>query len=190
MSEGEDIFRALSPLLDALEILGIGYYIGGSLASSTHGLPRSSMDADLVCDLVPEALDRLADRLGTEYYFDVDAAKKGIRERSAFNMIHQETFFKIDVFPLGRTPYELEAFRRRSQEDLGNRRAFFCSPEDIVLRKLEWFRKGGGVSERQWSDVQGILRVLRKDLDRRYLSRWAPELGVEDLLKRALEEAV
>jgi hypothetical protein len=66
---------------------------------------------------------------------------------------------------------------------------YFASPEDTVLAKLDWFRKGGGTSDRQWRDLLGVLKVQAVALDRTYLNHWARELGVNDLLSRALEEA-
>jgi hypothetical protein len=62
-------------------------------------------------------------------------------------------------------------------------------PEDILLQKLRWFRKGGEISDRQWRDIVGIVRVQRERLDREYLQRNAPVLGVGDLLARALDQA-
>jgi hypothetical protein len=61
--------------------------------------------------------------------------------------------------------------------------------EDVVLLKLDWHRAGGEVSERQWGDVLGVLKVAAGDLDRGYLSLWAKDLGLADLLERALEAA-
>jgi hypothetical protein len=59
----------------------------------------------------------------------------------------------------------------------------------VVLLKLDWFRAGGESSERQWSDVQGVLKVSAGEIDREYLQRWAAELGIGDLVERALTEA-
>jgi hypothetical protein len=63
------------------------------------------------------------------------------------------------------------------------------SAENTVLSKLEWFRAGGEVSERQWWDVVGILRAQAHGLDEAYLDRWAVTLGVADLLERAVAAA-
>ena len=58
-----------------------------------------------------------------------------------------------------------------------------------MLAKLQWYRDGGGVSDRQWNDVLGVLKVQGATLDRAYLEEWARELGLTDLLRRALEDA-
>ena len=69
------------------------------------------------------------------------------------------------------------------------RRVYVSSPEDLILRKLVWYRDGGGVSDRQWRDVLGVLKVQSERLDLAYLGRWAERLGLSDLLSRAVDEA-
>jgi hypothetical protein len=63
------------------------------------------------------------------------------------------------------------------------------TPEDTILRKLLWYEGGGAVSDRQWRDVLGVLRVSGAMLDDRYLDDWAARLGVDALLGRARAEA-
>ena len=58
-----------------------------------------------------------------------------------------------------------------------------------MLAKLQWYREGGGVSDRQWTDVLGVLKVQGATLDRAYLEEWARELGLTSLLRRALDDA-
>jgi hypothetical protein len=70
----------------------------------------------------------------------------------------------------------------------GEARVDAATPEDVVLSKLEWYDAGGRVSERQWGDMAGLLRIHRGALDLPYLRRWAAELRVSDLLERALAE--
>ena len=69
------------------------------------------------------------------------------------------------------------------------RKAYVTTAEDIVLAKLEWYRLGGGVSDRQWRDILGVLKVQAGRLDLDYLQEWAVELGVADLLQRASKES-
>jgi hypothetical protein len=61
--------------------------------------------------------------------------------------------------------------------------------EDIILSKLEWFRMGGEVSEGQWYDVLGVLKVQNTALDMDYLRHWATELNLTELFEQALEDA-
>ena len=81
---------------------------------------------------------------------------------------------------------ELTAFARRQRVDIGAGEIWMASAEDVILAKLSWFRKGGEVSEKQWRDVLGILRVQRGRLDADYLRSMAESLGLSDLLDRAL----
>ena len=188
-----DLLSALGPVVAALDALGVRHYVGGSLASSAHGVPRASIDADVVADLRHEHVVPFVRRLEAAYYVDENRARAAVEARRSFNLIHLETMFKVDVFVTKRRPYDLEALERAQPEaldDSGDSPRFMtASREDIVLAKLEWFRAGGEVSERQWGDVVGVLRTGWPDLEQDYLRRWAVAIGVGDLLARALAEA-
>jgi hypothetical protein len=177
---------------DLLERLGICYLIGGSLASSLHGVFRASVDADLVADLGPEHVIPLSVGLGDRFYHDRTAMRRAIELRRSFNVIHLDSMFKIDVFvPKGR-PFDESQLARREAHQISsdpNRSAFFASAEDTLLAKLDWYRAGGEVSEQQWRDVLGILEVQSDKLDLRYLRSMAASLQVNDLLERALSES-
>jgi hypothetical protein len=118
---------------------------------------------------------------------------EAIRRQSCFNLIHLSTMYKVDVFVAKDRPFDRSALSRITREEVGepgdSLHVWFASVEDVILSKLEWFREGGEVSERQWLDVEGVLKVQRGRLDLMYLRRWAAELNVADLLERALGEA-
>ena len=187
-----DLFRALSPVADRLEDLGVPYYVGGSLASSAHGVPRTSIDADVIADLGTEHVGPLASALAETYYLSQERMKAAVEARRWFNLVHLDTMFKLDVFVAKALPFDRQAFSRVRREALddapGARRFPVASPEDTILSKLEWFRAGGEVSERQWADVVGVLKTGGRALDGGYLRTWASSLGVEDLLARAFLE--
>lgn len=188
-----DFLPALCLVIDAFEALGIAYHIGGSVASSSHGVFRTTMDIDLVADVRPEHAQPLADVLQTEFYIEADDIHQAIDAGASFNIIHLNTGQKIDVFTLRKNTYDQAAFMRADLQPLNDdedARVFFvAAPEDVILNKLRWYRMGGERSERQWLDVQGVLKVQAGLLDEAYLRKWAAEIGVLDLLERAIAES-
>lgn len=188
-----DIFQALGPVVAVLDQLGIRYHVGGSLASSAYGAPRATADVDVMADLRLEHAADFVQRLEAAYYVDLEAVREAIRRRRSFNLVHLETMVKVDVFVPEARPFAAQELNRARPQVLdpseGAPPTFVKSAEDLVLRKLERYRAGGETSERQWADVLGVLNVQRGRLDRAYLAHWAAELGLADLLERALSEA-
>ncbi len=125
------------------------------------------------------------------YYIDEDMVRDAIRHRSSFNIIHQETILKVDVFISKSRLFDQEELRRVQQEVLleGTRPFNMASPEGTILNKLEWYKLGGEVSDRQWNDILGILKVQGTNLDMVYLQKWAANLNVTDLLEHAIVDA-
>ena len=172
------------------DTLGLRYLIGGSLASSLHGIPRSSHDADLVAEIPGRLADEIAKLLESEFYVDSEMIRDAVLRGSSFNVIHDQSGFKVDVFVLTRDPLaQAEMDRRKLYMIDEEASAYFATAEDTVLQKLDWYRKGAEISERQWNDVLGVLKVQRGRLDDTYLDRWAQLIGVADLLARARQQA-
>jgi hypothetical protein len=184
-----DLLVALAPVLEALRDLGVRHYVGGSIASSAHGVPRASIDVDVVAELEPAHAAPLVDALRAAYYVSEERVRDAVARRESFNVIHLETMVKVDVFVSRDRPFDRRALGRARPAALeGGHEIPVSSPEDTILAKLDWFRRGGEVSQRQWSDVTGVLRAGGA-VDEPYLRQGAQELGVVDLLDRALEEA-
>jgi hypothetical protein len=187
-----DLVAALRPVADALAALHVPFYLGGSVASSAHGIARATLDVDIVAALEPSHVDPLVTRLASAYCIPVDRLRSAVAARSSCNFIHLATMFKIDVFVSKGRPFDHQAIERARPQTIDETpsaaRFPIASPEDTVLAKLEWFRRGGETSERQWWDVVGILRVV-DTADHAYLRHWANALGVADLLERALVDA-
>jgi len=187
-----DIIEVTLAVAGVFDALKIDYYIGGSLASSAFGLARATMDVDLAAGITPEYIPRIVKEFEKSFYIDKEAVERAIREKSSFNMIHLDSMFKIDVFIPPDHPFERQVFARRSSRAVtedGSKTLFFASPEDIILRKFVWYQSGGRISERQWSDVLGVIMVQGDSLDQSYLAVWAGELGVADLLGKAYQDS-
>ena len=167
MDNTPDILVPLTPLVEVLEELGVLYHIGGSVASSLYGLPRLTIDVDIVADLRQGHVRPLIDQLQTDYYIDEDMIRDAIKRRSSFNVIHLDTMLKVDVYIPKFRSFDQEELRRAQQEVLleGTRPFNIASPEGTILNKLEWYRMGGEVSDRQWNDILGVLKVQGTNLD-------------------------
>jgi len=182
----ETVVRDLAATLDGV---GIPYMLTGSLASSFHGMPRSTRDIDLVVDPEPGQLESLFAKLPDEsYYADLTMALAALAQRSQFNVVDYRSGWKIDVIIRKNRPFSRTEFGRRTAVEFGGGTLVVASAEDVLLAKLEWGKAGGG-SERQLEDAAGILVGQGQDLDEDYLEKWAAELDVRDELRAAREIA-
>jgi hypothetical protein len=175
-----------------LDALDIRYMVGGSVASSIHGEPRATDDVDLVVRMTSEQADPLVRRLAPVFFIQIEAVREAVTERGSFNLIHLESMQKADIFVLSGEEFPRQALERSApvviQRGTGAS-LVVPSPEDVVLQKLVWFRKGGEASDRQWRDVLGVLKTQSGRLDRSHLDVWARKLGIEDLFERAMGQA-
>lgn len=187
-----DALRVLAEVARAFDTLGIAYLVGGSVASSTHGDFRATQDVDMVAELQNAHVNALVQELGADYYADPDMMRGAIAARSCFNLIQIPLGIKVDVFIADGSPFAREEMRRRLRLPVfgaDTEPVCIASAEDIALQKLRWYRMTGERSDRQWNDVQGVLRVQANALDIAYMGQWAGEIGVADLLTRALDDA-
>jgi hypothetical protein len=172
----------------ALEKLGIRYLVGGSVASSLLGEPRATNDIDMLVELPERRVAELAAALGDEFSVDEEALRAAARARRSWNIFHLPTVTKVDLFIKRADAFDESELSRRLFVPLGKDGAglYVASPEDVILRKLAWYRAGGEVSDSQRRDVLGVVAVSGDRLDRRYLDEWSTRLGVADLLQRAI----
>ncbi|MBL8920352.1 MAG: hypothetical protein JNJ54_15905 [Myxococcaceae bacterium] len=177
----------------ALERMGVRHYVTGSLASSLHGDPRSTNDADLVAALQPHHYAALVKELGSRFYVDEEEFLRAVQSERSFNLVDEVELAKVDVFCVAPAGYQAEALSRVVSLELERDDPFssvsVASANDVILSKLRWYRLGGETSDRQWSDLLGVARAQQGRLDLEYLRRWSREQGTSDLLGRLLEQA-
>ena len=182
--------RGLNELTAALTALRIPFVVGGSLASSAHGVLRSTFDGDLLAVILPVQIPRLVEALGKDWYADSELIRQSLERGRGFNLIHMTTASKFDVFPAS-SDFHTSQLQRAKLTPLRLEGADLCpvaTPEDILLAKLSCYREGGESSEVQWRDIAGIL-VINPDLDWKYVNLWAARLRVSDLLEKARADA-
>jgi hypothetical protein len=163
--------------LDSAEI---AYMITGSMATNFYAVPRMTRDIDIVVELAEKDLARFIPLFETDFYLDSETVRDAVRRRSMFNLIQNEYVIKIDFIVRKDSPYRRREFSRRKGVAVDNRTLYLVAPEDLILSKLEWAKESR--SEMQLSDVKNLLNSV-KPLNRRYLARWAKELGVESLYR-------
>ncbi len=192
LGESELVTRPVELAIEVahlFEQLGIPYYLAGSLASSIHGEPRATRDIDFVAEIGAAQVEPFCRALGDAYYVDRETVAQAVIRHSHFNVVRLDSMLKVDVFlPADRTRFA-EELRRSRVTGVGSDTLRVASAEDTVLAKLDWFRLGGEVSDRQWSDVVGVMRIQQETLDLGYLTGQAIARGLATLLERALAEA-
>ncbi|MFC1511365.1 hypothetical protein ACFL5U_03160 [Candidatus Margulisiibacteriota bacterium] len=180
MTVQHDIFKFV---IDALERLKIPYMIAGSMASIAYGRPRMTLDMDLVVDMKEKDANGFAAAFGGEYYVNLDSVLEAIRTKGHFNIIQSEKGVKIDFYVLPDDDFSREEFARRQKGAFDKEaQADFASPEDVVLKKLEWYKMGE--SQKHLDDIKGILELSGSKLDMPYIDKWAIKIGVQDIWQK------
>lgn len=174
----------LRRITQVLEREGVPYLVTGSVATIFYGEPRFTADIDIVVDLPVERVRNLCAAFPSpEFYLSEESARRAVRQRSQFNVLHPKSGLKVDLMVSERSAFDRSRFTRghrlRPQEDY---EATFASPEDVILKKMEYFREGK--SEKHLRDIDGILRISGTDLDTGYIDHWAEVLGVLEIWER------
>jgi hypothetical protein len=188
----EEAFQVVLEIARLLDSLDVPYLVGGSLASSLHGIPRATQDADLLANLRIVHVQPFVAAVSPSFYVDVERVLHAVQLRSSFNLVHLKTALKVDIFVLKPDPMSLQEMARRQILAVPGEPGTVlqvATAEDTVLQKLLWYQIGNCLSERQWNDALGVLKVQRKRLDLDYLKEWAPRIGVDDLLRQAFEDS-
>jgi hypothetical protein len=191
MAETEE-YLVLKQLTDALDDMKINYAIGGSIASSVYGKVRFTQDADITVASFADKAERFYTLLKENFYISKDAMYQAISNRGSFNVIHLTSAFKIDIFVQKDDDFHRQLFLRRKKVKLDESIEHLfdiVSAEDIILLKLQWYQSAGCISDRQWSDILGVLTVQSHALDMKYLKNCSEKLGLSDILEKAIDKA-
>jgi len=178
--EQDDLLRLV---VEALERLEIPYLVTGSMATIFYGEPRFTNDIDVVARLESDDVDRLIDQFSAdEFYLSREAARRAVDNASQFNLIHPASGLKVDFMVPTMDPFDQSRFERgRRVHPAAGFEATFASPEDVILKKLQYYRDGG--SDKHLRDSAGVLKVSR-GVDRGYIAEWSRRLGLTEIWHR------
>lgn len=161
--------------------LGIPYMVTGSVASIAYGEPRLTHDIDVVVefDKVKAGLLILQFHAPTFYCPPADVIRLELEREcnGHFNIIHMETGFKADIYPVGNDSWSAWGLAHSRSVLLGDISMRLAPPEYVIVRKLEYFQEGG--SEKHIRDIRNILKVSGDLIDTPTLERWIIERHVK-----------
>lgn len=171
----------------ALERVGVEYVVAGSVASMYYGEVRGTHGADIVVKLREDQVYALKSCFPEkDFYFEETMALDAVRQKRMFNVIHIPSALKIDFVVSKGQPFDKRQFqRRRHLPVIADQKAYFASPEDVILAKLDFYKKGS--SDKHLRDVAGILKISGDEVDRAYVSEWAERLEVTDVWEAVLQ---
>ncbi len=180
VSEMNEELEVLKIVTGRLTDAGIPYMITGSVAGNFYAVPRMTRDIDVVVELSGRDVDRLVKVFEKDFYIESAAVEEAVKQRGMFNLIHAEYVIKVDFVVRKDSAYRRMEFSRKKKVSVDDRVLYIVAPEDLILSKLDWAKESR--SEVQLTDVRNLLESV-KGLDRRYLGRWAKQLGVETLYR-------
>lgn len=183
------LVETLRATTDALENAGATYAITGSIASSRHGEPVTSLDVDLIVSATPRQAISIGRALSPRFYASEDMLEGAAKSSGFANLIDNLTSFKVDLSFVEATGFLGEVLRRRVKSAIGSGgpEFWFVTPEDIILMKLIW-RKDTR-SPKQWENALSVARVKGARMDWKYLFEQARALEIETDLIALRDEA-
>jgi hypothetical protein len=181
--EQAELLRKIATTFDQL---GIAYAVVGSIASTLYGEPRLTNDIDVVIDLRPEGAESFCRSFpAPDYYLSESAVRAAIAVGGQFNIIHPMSGLKIDCFVAGDEAFGKAELRRAVTiaRENGRYQLRVAAPEDVILKKLEYFRLGE--SEKHVRDICGIL-MQTQNIDRAYIASWVEKHALGEVWNAVL----
>ncbi len=178
MSDQLNILRMVA---GRLESAGIQYMLTGSMAMNFYAVPRMTRDIDMIAGIAVENAGEFCDIFKNDFYVEQDDIADAVKTSGSFNIIHNETLVKVDIFIKKREPYRDLAFNRRRKQEVSGFNVQVVSPEDLIISKLLWAKDSE--SESQMRDVRNLIDSA-KNLDWQYMTTWAGKLGIAPTLRK------
>lgn len=172
-------FDILKDVVNKLDEVGIPYMLTGSFALNYYATPRMTRDIDIIIELYRSGIDKLFTQFSEDYYINKDVIVESIEYQSLFNILHRESYLKIDFIIKKRDEYRINEFQRRVKVKYDGIDVFIVSKEDLILSKLIWAKAGN--SDYQLRDVENLLLT---EYDKEYLDLYIEKLELKDVFQR------
>jgi hypothetical protein len=168
-------------LVRVIEDLGLRYFVTGSTATIFYGEPRFTNDIDVVVELPQQRIEEFCRRFPPDqFYVSEAAAREAVLKKGQFNIIHPASGLKVDVIVPNPSPFNESRFVRvRRLHAADDFEACFASPEDAIIKKMDYYRQSG--SEKHLRDIAGVLKTSQDQIDMAYITRWAEQMDLSDL---------
>ena len=166
---------------DACARLQLTYFVVGSTATIAYGEPRFTNDIDVVVELPPEKVDNFCAAFPEgDFYLSRNAVELAVEKSFQFNVIHPASGLKVDFIVLSESEFDRSRrARRRNLRVFSDGDACFASPEDVIVKKLVYYKEGG--SDKHLRDIASVLRIQGDRIDRAYIADWSKAFGVEQV---------
>ena len=174
-------YELLQEIVKVLERLHIPYFVTGSVAAMAYGEPRLTNDIDIVAIVKKEHILLLVKAFPQDkFYISEEMIQEAIESSGQFNIIHPSSGLKVDIMIPKETPFNQSRFERIIKiHPSENYEASFASPEDVIIKKMEYYKEGQ--SEKHLRDILGILKISQKDIDLNYISKWVRLLKLDEI---------
>ncbi len=173
-------------VIQELNQLDIHYMITGALAVVYYGEPRTTHDIDLIIEIKKSTINNLLQHFHQDFFIDEASIEAAIEEESVFNAVHKDTGVKVDFWMLTDSEYDKERFTRRVRRTVFNRDMFFPTPEDVIINKLEWFKKSE--IDKHYFDASSIYRIQQEKLDMAYIEQWCRKKSIFKIWQKLQRE--
>ncbi len=184
-----EIYDLMLKISGCFNRLGIPYFVTGSVASIAYGEARFTNDIDIVADIKNEDIPGIMKCFPEdEYYLSEESIKDAIYHRFQFNIIHPASGLKVDVVIKKKDEFDIVRFSRANRFTMDNVDVHFAAPEDVILKKMEYYKQGG--SEKHIRDIIGILKISKDLLDFEYIGAWTKKLFLEEIWKKINDQLV
>lgn len=174
------MLEILKDVVDRFNKNGIEYFLVGSMASMYYGRPRFTQDLDLVVRIKARQVSEFEKLFPIDEYYSPpkEVLHDEISRKGSFNLIHQGTGIKVDIVLDKETEfYRSEFLRKQKVEIAPGLEIYMASPEDVILKKLDFYREGG--SEKHLTDIREI--IMETKIDNVYIESWADRLGLREI---------